>query len=396
MQSRAHRGLLGGMTPRRFLAQHWQKRPLLVRRAVPEFAGMLSARELMQLASRDDAQSRVVTRTGRRWDVQHGPFRPASFRRIQADAWTLLVQDVNHFLPRARELLQRFDFVPYARLDDVMVSYAPPGGGVGPHFDSYDVFLVQGAGRRRWRIGAQTDLTLVPDAPLKLLARFRHDEEHVLEPGDMLYLPPGYAHDGVALDPCMTYSVGFRAPAWQELAAQFLYHLQDQVQLDGRYRDPGLVPAARPARLPPEMVRSTFEQLKRVRWHEADVRRFLGCYLTEPKAHAFFTRPQAPLSRAVFCRQAQRKGVALDLRTQMLHAGRLVFVNGECLDVGSCAGALRELADQRHLPPEQVDDRALCDLLYGWYLTGQLHLGTDTARKSPPRLAATAPETSDR
>jgi 50S ribosomal protein L16 3-hydroxylase len=374
MQPRARLDLLGGLSPRRFLARHWQKRPLLVRGALPEFAGMVAPRDLMQLAFRDDAQSRVVSRAGRGWTVQHGPFRPAFFRQIRADAWTLLVQDVNHFLPRARELLQRFDFVPYARLDDLMVSYAAPGGGVGPHFDSYDVFLVQGLGRRRWRVSAQRDLALVPDAPLKLLARFLPEAEHVLEPGDMLYLPPGYAHDGVALDDCITYSVGFRAPAWQELATQFLGYLQDHVALDGLYADPALVPPAQPARLPRALVRDALARLRQVRWGEADVQRFLGCYLTEPKAHVFFTRPQAPLTRAVFCRRAQRDGVELDLRTQMLHAGRLVFINGECLEAAQCAAELRELGDRRQLPPARIRGEALCSVLHDWYLAGQLHL----------------------
>ena len=208
--------MLGGLTAGSFLQGHWQKRPLLVRAALPEFAGMLQPRELMQLACREDAQARVVVRTGRRWEVHHGPFTAAFFKRLAPARWTLLVQDVNHFLPRARELLERFRFLPYARLDDVMVSYAPRGGGVGPHFDSYDVFLLQAHGRRRWRIGAQRDLTLVPGAPLKLLARFRPQEEHVLEPGDMLYLPPGVPHHGEAVDACMTFSIGMRAPSQAE------------------------------------------------------------------------------------------------------------------------------------------------------------------------------------
>jgi 50S ribosomal protein L16 3-hydroxylase len=151
MQRRGTARMLAGLGPRRFLQRHWQKRPLLVRQALPEFAEMLQPRDLMRLACRDDAQSRVVARRGRRWEVYHGPFTPAFFKRVRGQTWTLLVQDANHFEPRAAQLLQRFDFVPHARLDDLMISYAPRGGGVGPHLDSYDVFLLQGSGRRARR-----------------------------------------------------------------------------------------------------------------------------------------------------------------------------------------------------------------------------------------------------
>jgi 50S ribosomal protein L16 3-hydroxylase len=376
--------MLGGLTPRRFLARHWQKQPLLVRNALPEFTGLLQPSVLMRLACRDDAQARVVLRTGRRWEVQHGPFTPGFFRRDRRAAWTLLVQDVHHFLPRARELLQRFDFIPHTRLDDLMVSYAPPGGGVGPHFDSYDVFLLQGSGRRRWRISAQRDLALVEDAPLKLLARFRPEQEHVLAPGDMLYLPPGWSHDGTAVDACTTYSIGFRALAWQELGAQFLAYLQEHVRLSGMYADPGLTPASRPGRIAPGMLREAAAQLARIRWQRADVLRFLGSHLTEPKPHVFFIRPQAPLPRAVFLARARRSGVQLDLKSQVLYAGRLVFFNGDCMDAGAWAPRLQQLADRRFLQVEDADEPALIDALYAWYRAGQI----DIAAKPHRRRAA--------
>jgi 50S ribosomal protein L16 3-hydroxylase len=374
MQSAGTAQMLGGLSARQFLARHWQKRPLLVRGALPEFAGMLSPAALRRLAGREDARARLFLRRGRHWQVEHGPFARASFKGLGARAWTLLVQDVDHFVPRARQLLQRFDFVPYARLDDLMVSYAPPGGGVGPHCDSYDVFLLQGSGRRRWRIGAQQDRTLVADAPLKLLARFRPDEEHVLEPGDLLYLPPGYAHDGIAVDACTTYSIGFRAPAWQELAVEFLAFLQDQVALDGIYADPGLAPTSHPAQIGRDMLRQVEARLAQVRWGRADVLRFLGAYLTEPKPHVFFTRPQGAAARAVFHRRAKRFGVELDLKTQMLYAGNRVFFNGECIEAPRGVSRLRQLADRRHLRLAADDEPALVDRLYAWYRAGELRL----------------------
>ncbi len=173
--------LLGGISPKKFLHHCWQKKPLLVRGAVPGFQGLLNRKELIDLACRDDAQSRLITNTNGKWKVRHGPFHPRAFSKLPETQWSLLVQDVNHFLPSARNLLLRFNFIPYSRLDDLMVSYAPDGGGVGPHFDSYDVFLLQGMGRRRWQISAQQDQELVADAPLKILRDFRPDQEWVFQ-----------------------------------------------------------------------------------------------------------------------------------------------------------------------------------------------------------------------
>lgn len=365
--------LLGGCPPRRFLREHWQKKPLLIRAALPGFAGLLSPAELAELACRDDAQSRLVIRRGRRWQAYEGPFERSFLRRLPARAWSLLVHDVNHFLPGARALLDRFNFVPYARLDDLMVSYAPAGGGVGPHFDSYDVFLLQGAGRRRWQISHQRDLTLLDRAPLKLLRDFRPQQEWTLEPGDMLYLPPGWAHDGVALDPCMTYSIGFRAPAWQELGIHFLRFLEDRLDLAGLYQDPGLKPQDSPARIGRAMVKEITQRLDGVRWRAPDVARFLGQYLTEPKAHVFFTPPRPRLALAAFAARVRRRGVALDLHSQMLYVGHQFFINGESVEVkGRAHATLSRLADTRWLPAVDTTQRGLAALLHEWYGAGYL------------------------
>ena len=376
--------LLGGMTPAGFLARHWQRRPLLARAAIKAFDGLISPRDLMRLAGRDDVPSRVVVREGATWQVHHGPFRPAFFRRLGTGPWTLLVQDVNHFVHQARGLLERFRFVPDARFDDLMVSYAPPGGGVGPHFDSYDVFLLQGLGRRRWRIGDQRDLTLVEGAPLKLLARFRAQQEWVLEPGDMLYLPPRWGHDGVAVDECMTYSIGFRAPAWQELGSEFLAWLQDHLRLEGMYADPGLAPVRHPARLDERMLRQTQARLARIRWNGADVRRFLGCHLTEPKAHVFFSGPQALASRAVFLRRARREGLALALGSRMLYARNEVFINGECEAVqGGTLRRLQALADTGRIRLDPGEPAAMIGLLHRWQQAGWLEYATGASPEEP-------------
>jgi 50S ribosomal protein L16 3-hydroxylase len=367
--------LLGGLPPRRFLAQHWQKTPLLVRAALPGFSGVLTPAQLLRLACRDDAQARLVIRNARRWGAHEGPFQRGFFRGLPARGWSVLVHEVDRFLPEARALLERFSFVPYARLDDLMVSYAVPGGGVGPHYDSYDVFLLQGHGRRRWRVGYQRDAALVAGAPLKLLRDFRPQHEWVLEPGDMLYLPPGWAHDGVALDPCMTYSIGFRAPAWQELGIHFLRFLEDRLELEGLYQDPGLKPQDSPARIARTMVREVTHRLDGIRWTSSDVARFLGQYLTEPRAHVFFTPPLRGLPLAAFAACARRSGVTLELRSQMLYLGDLFFINGEIVAMkGRARTSLRHLADTRRLDAVDTTQRGLVALLHQWYGSGYLSL----------------------
>jgi 50S ribosomal protein L16 3-hydroxylase len=197
--------LLGGLTPQRFLRDYWQKKPLLIRQAVPGFAGLLDPKQLMALACDEDAQARLVTYQRGEFNLRHSPFATKDFSGLSKKGqWSVLVQGVNHFLPEAGELLKHFDFIPHARLDDLMVSYAPKGGGVGPHFDAYDVFLLQGHGHRRWQISTQADQTLIEGAPLRILKDFKVEQEWVLEPGDMLYLPPHCAHNGIAEDDRMT------------------------------------------------------------------------------------------------------------------------------------------------------------------------------------------------
>src|ERR1700687_3448230 len=291
-------GLLGGLSASVFLRKYWQKKPLPVRQAVGGFQGLLSRAELFALAGRDDVESRLVSHARGRWTLTQGPFRATDLKLLPARDWTLRVPGVNLRVAAADALLRRFAFIPYARLDDVMVSYAAPGGGVGPHVDSYDVFLLQGEGRRRWRLGGQTrqmnrqrDLTLDPSLPVKILTRFRPDAEYMLDAGDMLYLPPSYAHDGVAVGTCTTYSIGFRAPSAQELGTAFLDWMRDSIALEGRYADPSLAPAMEPARIDPSMQKRYSAMLAGIRWGDAIVSRFLGCYLSEPKPSVFFAAP---------------------------------------------------------------------------------------------------------
>jgi 50S ribosomal protein L16 3-hydroxylase len=365
-----HETLLGGLHSGRFLKEYWQKKPLLIRGAMPGFSGLLNPEELAGLACEEDVQSRLVLHDGAAWQLEQGPFEEARFAQLPQTNWTLLVQNVNHYLPEAAELLQLFNFVPYARLDDLMVSYAPDGGGVGPHFDSYDVFLLQGQGKRLWRVSEQKDLSLIENAPLRILRHFNTEQEWLLEPGDMLYLPPHMAHWGIAVGDCMTYSIGFRAPAAQELAVNFLAYLQEHLHLTDMYADPDLKLQKHPAKISTAMVKQVTEMLNKVRWQKGDVARFLGSYLSEPKTHVLFDQPRR-LSLSTFERRLHQHGIGLSLQSSMLFHGHCCYVNGEAFEMTEATeAALKRLADRRCLEPQMEVAAPLVAQLHQWYLAG--------------------------
>ena len=365
--------LLGGLSVKEFLRDYWQKKPLLIRQAIPEFTGLLNPQQLMALACAPDAQARLVAQKRGLWQLEQGPFEADDFSRLGKTKWTMLVQGVNHTLPQAAELLLRFNFIPHTRLDDLMVSYAPKDGGVGPHFDSYDVFLLQGSGHRRWQISEQKDRTLVAGAPLRILQNFTAEHEWILEPGDMLYLPPHWAHNGIAEDDCMTYSIGFRTPSYQELGEQFLVHLQDNLCLDGMYADPDLKAQIHPSEISADMLQQAEYAIKQIKWGKSDIASFLGCYLSEPKPHIFFDPPEKPWSHKRFQQAVEAAGISLDLKTQMLCHDDIVFINGEahCVDKDSYRN-LRALADSRQLDATANLTTAALDLLYQWYRDGYI------------------------
>ena len=367
--------LLGGLSPKTFMQRHWHKKPLVIRQAIPGFAPPLDRADLLELAAQEDVQSRLIVQAGADanppWKFRHGPFARRALPAFNKPGWTLLVQGVDLLDERVHALMNQFRFVPDARLDDVMISYASDGGGVGPHFDSYDVFLLQAQGQRRWRIGRQKDLTLQPDMPLKILAHFEPEEEFVLNPGDMLYLPPKYAHDGVAVGECMTYSIGFRSPSRGELAGELLQRLaEDAMDAVGAdlYRDPKQAAVEGCGEIPSALVDFARDALADALKDPLALQCALGEYLSEPKAHVSFDGGGEPM--------ALDAPVRLDRRTRMMYDAHHVFINGEGFRAsGRDAQTMRALADQRSLTRADVKrlSAPARELLADWHDAGWLH-----------------------
>jgi len=367
MEITAPLALLGDLSPEQFMRRHWQKKPLLVRQALPGITPPASRTELAQMAANQDVESRLVTAFDGRWVMKQGPL--PKLPPFSKAGWTLLVQGLDLHLPAAHALLSRFRFVPEARLDDLMISYATDGGGVGPHFDSYDVFLIQVHGKRRWRIGAQKDAQMLDGVPLKIIANFQPEQEFVLEPGDMLYLPPGLAHDGVAEGECMTCSVGFRAPWRMELARELLPRLlddDDQPHANRMYADPKQAATAQPGLVPEALQAFARDAAERALREPLALERALGEALTDPKPQVWFEPGTGP---------AAGQGVALDRRSRMMYDAAHVFINGESFRAsGRDARLMRALADARSLSARQLTQLSTGarDLLEQWVEDGWL------------------------
>ena len=376
--------MLGDLSPVIFMKRHWQKKPLLIRQAFPGFQPLLDRATLFELAAREGVESRLVIQQNKTpkkgssgakgsagWLLKHGPFARRALPPLNQPGWSLLVQGVDLHCDAAHDLLNRFRFVPDARLDDLMISYASDGGGVGPHFDSYDVFLLQALGTRRWRIGRQKKPELQEGVPLKILTNFEPELTYDLEPGDMLYLPPGYAHDGVAVGECMTYSIGFRVPKRSEVAQELLQRLaEDAPDLvgDALYRDAGQAAVDSPGQIPSGLFDFARDALQAALQDPKVMERALGEYLTEPKANVWFDQGQ-PLSGVA--------AVCLDRRTRMMFDLHHVFINGEgYLAGGRDATLMRLLADRRRLETAEVGrlSAEARELLEAWCESGWVHV----------------------
>jgi 50S ribosomal protein L16 3-hydroxylase len=388
--------LLGGISPKQFMRQYWHKKPLLVRGAIPAFAlakaagqpleSPISAADLALLAGHPDSESRLIQ--SKPWKMARGPFTRKSIPAISQANWTLLLQGADTLHPAAKTVLSWFRFIPDVRLDDLMISIAGPGGGVGPHVDSYDVFLIQMSGRRHWKISTQKDLSLKSNLPLKILAQFEPSQDWVLEPGDMLYLPPHVAHEGISLDAgCQTWSVGFRAASYRELIQEGLWRLAESLDalplLDKRYQDPQQTATDQPDILPPELLKQLRTHLKGMKLDSIDTMLpGIASYLSEPKPHAFFSCPDQPLSAKAFAQYLKQNPLGLHPHTRLMRLNNAIFCNGEnqtegeSLAVKLCWNVLSE----RHtLPPLGLENSDyLADIaagnnsLYDAYCSGWL------------------------
>lgn len=348
-----------------FLRDTWQQHPLLIRNPWNAWRNPLEPDELAGLACESEVESRLVIETGGNWKLETGPLPAERFGQLGENPWTLLVQAVDHHVPEVAALLECFRFIPNWRVDDVMVSYADNGGGVGPHFDNYDVFLVQGLGRRRWQIGDACDAAteLLPHPDLRLLADFEPVEEWVLEPGDMLYIPPGIAHDGVAVgDECMTYSIGFRAPSRAELIAGWAQAMLGEIAEDDRYGDPARIRQENPGEIAAEAIADLHAMVvEKLRDREAFARWF-GQYATAPKNPEIDWQPEQPLDREKVERLLAQGIVLLRnpaTRFSFIREGPdalTLFVDGAWFE---CRGAVAAFAEQLGAEERLAVDPAL-------------------------------------
>lgn len=340
--------LLGGISPQKFMKSYWHKKPLLVRGAIPAFGiakeigeplgSAISPEALFKISGDEAVESRLIK--AKPWSFADGPFKKKSLPSLETPDWTLLLQGMEAKHPAAAKVLSWFRFIPDARLDDLMISVAGPGGGVGPHFDSYDVFLIQMSGRRRWRISEQKDLTLNPDLPLKILQHFKVEQEWDLEPGDMLYLPPHVAHDGIALDGgCQTWSIGFRAQSYKEILQEGLWRLAESLEdipaLDKRFADPKQTATAWAEQLPDEIIKQVAEKLKGLKLDRVET--FLpgiAAYLSEPKPQAIFDGTLNDYSPDAFMREISKQDLVPHPQTRLLALGKAIYCNGEDVTSG--------------------------------------------------------------
>lgn len=366
------------------MSRHWQKKPLLVRGAFSKFKPPVSIAEVLRLCTNDLAQSRLVTRkpgVGKKkttdWALQHGPFRKSDLPKITAPNWTVLVQQVNTLLPAADRFMDAFRFIPEARLDDLMISIAGPEGGIGAHVDSYDVFLIQAAGQRRWEIAEDFDPTLQPNVPLKILQSFRAEHDWILDAGDLLYLPPNVAHRGTAVGSgCMTWSVGFRAPSTLVLADQAWAQHLDGLE-DANWQDPWLDATEQPGEIPDRLLSALTSRVLKALPGRKAVQTAVAQVLSEPAPAAMFNAPKRPPSLAGFRQQASKQGLRLSPASRLLYAKGDFFMNGEHIAGPSRSAAgrvLAQLADSRGLSAADVTrgsrDSELMSLLHGMYRNG--------------------------
>ena len=351
----------GDLTPERFLSEFWQKKPLLIRQAFPNLEPVIEADELAGLALESEVESRLIQYQPDRgeYDLKKGPLDERIFAELPESHWTLLVQAVDHYVDAASELLESFTFIPRWRIDDLMISYATPGGGVGPHYDNYDVFLLQAGGTRRWEIGAaeSSQSARIPDLPLMILSEFKALQSFELEPGDMLYLPPQISHNGVATSAdCLTYSIGFRAPSDAELLRGFSDALGEKLSGESRYTDPGLTPSAHPGEVDQAALARVRNKLSQLLENQDQLAQWFGAYVSEAKYPEDLFQPDAQEVREWINSVDLQSGVRALPDSRMVYirsnSGLSLFGNGGEVPTEDCdLNWIMALCDERFSGP---------------------------------------------
>jgi len=349
--------ILGKTSVNDFLKNYWQKKPLLIKNAIPNFVSPITESDLFIIAQNEEAVSRLIEHKQGIWQVKYGPFKKSDLPKKTNIPWTILVQNINHYFPFAESFLNLFKFIPYARLDDLMISYATKKGSVGPHFDSYDVFLFQAQGIREWKISDQKKFTLDKKSSIKIITNFKSNNSWVLKAGDMLYLPPNIGHWGISQsDDCLTYSIGFRAPATFEIQSKFLDFIQDHLITNENeiYKDPNLAPQKNPAEISSNMTKAMRNIVDRLRWDKSSINHFIGQLLSEPIENSIF-ETRKPLSLKAFEKSIVHKTLRLNSKTRMLFIKNNFYINGEFIKIDKkYTSFLKQLANDREISLEST------------------------------------------
>ena len=369
--------ILGKISNDVFLKKYWQKKPLLIRDAIKNFKSPITEKDLFRIAQNENAISRLIEFKRGIWQVKYGPFKKLDLPKKINTPWTILVQNMNHHLPFAESFLNLFKFIPYARLDDLMVSFATKKGSVGPHFDSYDVFLFQAKGEREWKISEQKKFSLDKKSAIKIITNFKVKNTWVLKPGDLLYLPPNVGHWGVSQsDDCLTYSIGFRAPGTFEIQSKFLDFIQDNLitNKNDLYRDPNLNLQKNPAEINSNMIKKIQRIVNQLRWNTNSINNFIGQLLTEPIEGAVFETSKS-MTAEVFIKDLIKKPLKLNPKTRMLFIKNNFYINGELIETDKKSVVhLKQLANDREISVKSTlnkkDLNALGIVLLPLYLSG--------------------------